>query len=398
MEGGLCSKRPAAPPKAYRARLSDYMSQAAIPLWLDCDPGHDDAFAILIAAHHPSLNLLGITTIHGNASLANTTANAASILEAFGRPEIPVLPGANKPFCRPAVHAPDIHGVSGLDGTALLPQASQPPITDKNPILAMRDALLAQPPDTAWVVATGTLTNIALLFTTFPDVARHIKGLSIMGSAIGEGFTDVPMSRLPGEEARIGNMTPWAEFNIYCDPEASQSILSNPVLAPKTTLIGLDLTHQVLATRSVQERVLGARIGELAKNDLRQMLHELLLFFAGTYSAVFGIDEGPPLHDPVAVAVVLSSLNPEYAQSNPASAIKFNDRDGERFLVNVVTDGQHGDTVAATGQLGRTIAKPVKGKGVAIPRGMDTDSFWDLLISCLERAEKGSPLVKSAPQ
>lgn len=302
-----------------------------------------------------------------------------------------------------------------MDGTALLPPASRPPITDKNPILAMRDALLAQPPGTAWLVATGTLTNVALLFATFPEVVSHIKGLSIMGSAIGEGFTDVPMSRLPGEKARIGNTTHWAEFNIYviahnfvhvpfflslttvqCDAESSQSILSNPVLAAKTTLIGLDLTHQVLATRPVQERVLGARIGELAKNDLRQMLYELLLFFAGTYTAVFGIDEGPPLHDPIAVAVILSNLNPEYAQSNPASAIKFDDRDGERFLVNVVTDGQHGDTVAATGQLGRTIAKLVKGKGVTIPRGMDIDSFWDLLISCLERAEKGSPLAKQS--
>jgi uridine nucleosidase len=79
----------------------------------------------------------------------------------------------------------------------------------------MRDALLAQPPDTAWVIATGALTNVALLFATFPEVASHIKGLSIMGSAVGEGFTDVPISRLPGEEARIGNTTPWAEFNIY---------------------------------------------------------------------------------------------------------------------------------------------------------------------------------------
>lgn len=184
-----------------------------------------------------------------------------------------------------------------------------------------------------------------------------------------------------------------------CDPESSQSILSNSVLAPKTTLIGLDLSHQVLATRSIQERVLGISSDGSAKNDLRQMLHELLLFFAGTYSAVFGIDEGPPLHDPVAVAVVLSNLNPGYAQSNPSSAIRFDDKDGERFVVTVVTDGQHGNTAATTGQLGRTIVKPVKGKGAAIPRGMDTDSFWDLLISCLERAERGSPLVpKSVSQ
>lgn len=79
----------------------------------------------------------------------------------------------------------------------------------------MRDALLAQPKGTPWVVATGALTNVALLFATFPEVADHIQGLSIMGGAVGGGFTDAPMSRLPGEESRIGNTTPWAEFNIY---------------------------------------------------------------------------------------------------------------------------------------------------------------------------------------
>lgn len=90
-----------------------------------------------------------------------------------------------------------------------------PPVTDKNAILAIRDAILAEPKGTPWLVATGTLTNIGLLFATFPEVAEHIQGLSIMGGAVGNGFTDSPMSRLPGEEARIGNTTPWAEFNTY---------------------------------------------------------------------------------------------------------------------------------------------------------------------------------------
>jgi uridine nucleosidase len=79
----------------------------------------------------------------------------------------------------------------------------------------MRDALMAQPKGVSWVVATGTLTNVALLFATFPEVAEHIQGLSLMGGAIGGGFTDAPMSRLAGERSRIGNVTPWAEFNIY---------------------------------------------------------------------------------------------------------------------------------------------------------------------------------------
>jgi uridine nucleosidase len=99
---------------------------------------------------------------------------------------------------------------------------SRPPIADKNAIVAMRDALLAQPKGTPWVVATGTMTNVALLFATFPEVVDHIQGLSLMGGAIGEGFTDAPMSRIPGEKSRIGNVTPWAEFNIYvCLPTLS---------------------------------------------------------------------------------------------------------------------------------------------------------------------------------
>ena len=118
-------------------------------------------------------------------------------------------------------------GTSGIDGTDLLPVATRPPITDPNAVVAMRNALLAQPKDTAWVVATGTLTNVALLFATFPEVADHVRGVSIMGGAIGGGFTDVEMSKNEGEGDRVGNTTQWAEFNVYVNPPSkihSQSI------------------------------------------------------------------------------------------------------------------------------------------------------------------------------
>ncbi|GLI78120.1 uridine nucleosidase 1 [Penicillium ochrochloron] len=368
--------------------LPQVESTDRIPLWLDCDPGHDDAFAILIAAHHPSLNLLGITTIHGNASLDNTTYNAGSILEAIGRPEVPVYPGSRKPFSRPALHAPDIHGESGLDGTDLLPKPSVPPITNENPILAMRNALLSQPKGTPWVVATGTLTNVALLFATFPEVVDHIQGLSIMGGAIGDSFTDAPMSKLPGERSRIGNVTPWAEFNLYCDPESSQSIFSNPALASKTTISALDLTHQVLASQDVQTRILhGGRDPSKPPTVIRQILHALLTFFAATYEKVFGLATGPPLHDPLAVAVILSTLNPSFASKHPQEALKFDDRDGERFAVHIVTDGRHGEDVSATGQLGRSIATPVVGPGVAIPRSVDLEAFWAIILDCVQLAD-----------
>ncbi|KAL4997294.1 Inosine/uridine-preferring nucleoside hydrolase domain-containing protein [Aspergillus recurvatus] len=359
-----------------------------IPLWLDCDPGHDDAFAILLAAHHPSLKLLGITTIHGNASLENTTINATRVLEAIGRPEIPVYPGTKKPFCRPAVHAPNIHGDSGIDGTELLPKASRLPITDKNPILAMRDALMAQPKGAPWVIATGTLTNIALLFAAFPEVAAHIKGLSIMGGSVGDGFANAPISRLVGHEKRVGNVTPLAEFNIYCDPESSQSIFSNEILAPKTYLMTLDLTHQVLASRDVQTRILhGDGDPSRPPTILRRMLYELLLFFASTYETEFGLTTGPPLHDPLAVAAIISTLNPDFASRYPEQTLKFDDRNGERFAVTVVTDGLHGTDVAIIGQLGRSVVSSHP-TGVTIPRGVDVANFWNIIVDCIKRADE----------
>lgn len=123
------------------------------------------------------------------------------------------------------------------------------------------------------------------------------------------------------------------------------------------------------------------------------MLYELLVFFANTYHSTFGM-EGPPLHDPLAVAVILSNLNPDYEQAHPKEVIKFDDRNGERFAVQVVTDGEHGSTLEVTGQLGRTIAKPTEGQGVSIPRAVDNQAFWELVLLCLERAEQCSPLRK----
>lgn len=120
---------------------------------------------------------------------------------------------------------------------------------------------------------------------------------------------------------------------------------------------------------------------------LRQILHALLTFFAATYEKAFGLTTGPPLHDPLAVAVILSSLNPIFAKQHSTQALKFDDKGGERFALSIVTDGRHGKDVSVTGQLGRSIAVPVVGPGVAIPRGVDLEAFWDMILQCVQLAD-----------
>lgn len=161
----------------------------------------------------------------------------------------------------------------------------------------MAAALRAQAPGTAWVVATGAFTNAAALFQTYPELIPHIAGLSLMGGAVGGGFTPAVMGTVAGV-ARIGNWTQFAEFNILADPEAAAWLFETKALAVKTTLVPLDVTHLVLATEEVQKLLLWGREGPKqdglglengavgAKSTLRMMLVELLFFFAKTYRCV----------------------------------------------------------------------------------------------------------------
>lgn len=268
-------------------------------------------------------------------------------------------------------------GESGLDGTDLLPPETRQPLHHCNAIREIRDSLMAQPAGTAWLVATGTLTNIALVFTTFPEVAHHIKGLSIMGGAIGNGFSPALLgpsyTDADGKmQPRIGNRTPFAEFNIWCDPEAAQSIMKNPILRPKTILIPLDLTHQAFVNKDVQRLLLGTTSAGQQPTKLRRMFNELLMFFASRYAEVFGIVEGPPLHDPLAVAVILSQ------HIDDSVKIQLNDAGGERWDIDVRLSGE---------QVGRTVVLPSH-DGIIIPRTIDLDKFWKDLEQCMARADE----------
>ncbi|CAN8099351.1 unnamed protein product [Discula destructiva] len=386
-----------------------------VPVWLDCDPGHDDVFAILFAAYHPGIRLLGISTVFGNAPLEKTTWNATSVLTAIAQHDrIPIYQGASSPLLRPRLseNAEDIHGESGLDGTDLLPEPQCQARTNVPAVEAAAAALRACAPGTAWVVATGSMTNAAKLFQAHPDLVGHVKGLSIMGGAVGDGHTNAVYGIVDGK-ARVGNWTPWAEYNIIIDPEAAALIFDNKALASKTTIAPLDVTHLVLARQDVQELLLyGPESGGLdntktnsvdetpqrkGKTTLRTMLVELLMFFAKTYKDHFGIVEGPPLHDPLAVAAVLMGTPWEiafydYDTDSPPTA-----RKSERFDIKVVTDGTHEDALLRGSHLGQTVATllPPGEGGVRVPRGLDIPRFWTVLEECVQRADEANKALLS---
>lgn len=211
--------------------------------------------------------------------------------------------------------------------------------------------------------------------------------LSIMGGAVGGDFcpqVSKEFGKTLGQSEGFGNETPWAEFNIYCDPEAAHAIFSNPGLAAKTTLVTLDLTHQCLATKEVRARLLGP--GKPSR--LREFLHEILQFFAQSYVEWFGVYEGPPLHDPLAVAALFGYDSGIYEE------------DGDRYSIAVVTDGAHSALDSVRGQVGRTVLTKMEAlsdrtaAGVRVPRKLHTHSFWDVLEQCAVIADKAqSPQV-----
>ncbi len=172
-------------------------------------------------------------------------------------------------------------------------------------------------------------------------------------------------------QARAGNSTTFAEFNILADPESARSVFQSPVLASKITLIPLDVTHQAYANSEIQKMLLN---GARGPTRLRRMFNELLMFFAGTYAKAFGLTNGPPLHDPLAIAVILSN------DANADVKIAFDDKGGERWDVDIILEGE---------ELGRTaIIRSANGQGVRIPRTLDLPKFWRTLNECMARADE----------
>ncbi|KAI0775361.1 Inosine/uridine-preferring nucleoside hydrolase domain-containing protein [Irpex lacteus] len=302
-------------------------------LWLDCDPGHDDATAILLSLYSSNIKLLGVSTSHGNAGATNTMNNAARCLHAFGASEdVKIFPGAPKPLIRHLRHDPEIHGADGLGGVEGLPSIAHPEVAARiqnggqKPSHAIHG--LAEAIRNTWkdgeghhvtVVATGPLTNIALFVSVYPDLVNGVDEIIFMGGGVG-----------------MGNRSAVAEFNILCDPEAAQIVLDVPL---KKVMVPLNVTHTAILTRAIHRRLLAPASSPAeassplpaATTPLRRMLSTLVSFFAESYESTFGFTKGPPIHDALTIAYV---FNPQLFGAR-------------RFHVDVELAGSHtaGETV-----------------------------------------------------
>jgi inosine-uridine nucleoside N-ribohydrolase len=288
---------------------------------LDCDPGHDDAMAILLAIASPELELLGVTTVAGNQTLDKTTHNALVTLEIAGRSDIPVVAGASAPLRRELRTAAHVHGESGLDGPELPEPSAQP--ADLDPIDWLQPGVT--------LVATAPLTNVA----GWVERGARPDRIVWMGGSIGEG-----------------NVTPAAEFNAFVDPEAAAAVFASGI---PVTMIGLDVTHRALFTRAHADELRGTgRAGRFVAelSDFFQLFHERSYRF-----------DGAPIHDAMAVAHV---IDPTLVTTS-------------RVNLEVETESAFCDGRTVVDLRGVTGREPNADVGVDV----DAPRFLDLLVSRL---------------
>ena len=303
---------------------------------LDCDPGHDDAIALLLAHGNPNIELLAVTTVVGNQTLDKVTRNALSVARIANITNVPFAAGAVRPLVRNVEIAPDIHGDSGLDGPVLPEPTIQ--LDNRHAIDLIIETIMSHPPKTVTLVPTGGLTNIAMAVRKEPKIVERVKEVVLMGG----GY-------------HVGNWSAVAEFNIKIDPEAAHIVFNEkwPV-----TMVGLDLTHQALATPEVIEKI------SAIKTKPAKFVLEMLEFFGKMYKQAQGFTY-PPVHDPCAVAYV---INPELIKT-------------KRVPVDIELTG--------TLTLGMTVADfrfpPDDSCHTQVATELDHTGFWDLIVDSLER-------------
>src|SRR5256884_8413995 len=242
---------------------------------LDCDPGHDDAMACLPAHGSRRTQLPATPTVAGNQTLDKPSLNARRVCTVAGIRDVPVAAGCDRPLIRELKTAAYVHGESGLDG----PSFGEPTVAlDRRHAVDLIIELLMQSNGDITLVPTGPLTNIAMAFRKEPRIIQKAREIVLMGGAYTRG-----------------NTTPAAEFNIYVDPEAAAIVFT---AGWPLTMVGLDLTHQALATPAVLERIAAVR------TPVSGLAVQLMEFFRETYRRNSGFDS-PPVHDPCAVARVI---------------------------------------------------------------------------------------------
>lgn len=272
---------------------------APLPLIIDCDPGIDDAVMLMMALGSPRFDVRAITTVAGNVPLRLTSRNARMMCQLMNRPDIPVFAGCPRPLLRAPVTAEDFHGESGIYGIDVFePRA---PLQPAHAVEALIRLLKAAPESSMTLAVTGPMTNLACALIMAPEIAAHIREIVIMGGADAEG----------------GNITPFAEFNIFADPHAAEIVLQTAIPA---TILSLDATHQVRATE--------ARIARLA--DIpgeRAAIMVSLLNAANNLEARARPGTKVPMHDPSTIAWLLA---PEIFET-VAARVSITTRPGKEF-------------------------------------------------------------------
>ncbi|CCE89688.1 trifunctional uridine nucleosidase/nicotinamide riboside hydrolase/nicotinic acid riboside hydrolase TDEL_0A03560 [Torulaspora delbrueckii] len=336
------------------------MTINSIPIWLDCDPGHDDAIAMLISCFHPAFKLLGLGASYGNAPSENTSYNARSLITAFGKTQdVPIYPSAKRPWVFEPEYAPDVHGASGLDGTTLLPVPECEMIIEKSYLDAMEEAIITHNGEIT-LVSTGALTSVATLLRDRPHLKKMVRYISIMGGGIDLGNRNDNHS---------------AEFNIWIDPQAANFILSDPDIKNKCILLPLNVTHKAIADQRVQDQIRGK-----GQSKLRELFYELFKFFEHCYKDAQGFDY-PPTHDPLTLMPLLQF----YGWVNP-SVLQLTYR---RLNLHAIEDRNSPD-------LGKTcILKEYNSQedlGTIVCFDMNIGFFWEQVFQALDRAAKSSTI------
>lgn len=319
------------------------MLESRLRVVIDADPGHDDAIAILLAAK--TLDVRAITTVHGNAPLEHTTENARRIVELAGLAGIPIAAGAARPLVREPRYAPEVHGITGLDGPDL-PEATTVVLSEDAADLIIR---LSHEVADLHLVAIGPLTNVATAFARDPSLAWRLGRVTLMGGSL-----------------LWGNVTPAAEFNILCDPEAAAAVFK---AGAPITMIGLNVTMQVLGTPDRREalRALRTRTATVVAD---------ILDHYGAGEAYYTGLPGAALHDPLAIAAL---VDPTLFETVPLAVVV--ETSGDHTAGMTLCDGRRlGPDMRPRADYARwNAASPNADVAISV----DVDRFWALLLGVL---------------